>query len=463
MCTSIAVGRLATVDGSWLVSRNEDCVRAGWNKAMIRRPLPEWLAFPNAVANGVWTLGNGMQVKVPGAHYPYTGMPDASANQEATSAVGNRFFFEERGVNSCNFAISATNSMTTNAAAMAADPFVAAGLAESILPTLLLPQARSAQHALELIAGYMAATGASEPNGLLLADPQESWYVEIGSGHHWIAVRVPEREYLAVANAMRVHGVDLDDQANVRHSDGLLSFVRDHRLLPNADPRSFDFAAAFGELGQPYNVDRIWLAQHLLTPSLVQPVRQPQYPLFLRPDHAVGPEDVMTVLRATYAGTPLQGKADRPIGWGKTAESHVIALDPNQPAPLRALIWQCVSTPLGAPYLPFPAALDVIPATYARGSDTYGTDSAYWAYRGLYTLAETAGAATRDAVSAMWREHERRLVCEQRHLRHLMGGDGGAAGDGSILQHWGRGAIYAGLELAQATRNQVMTSLTASD
>lgn len=467
MCTSIAVGHDASADGSLLVARNEDCIRASWNKAMIRRPQPEWLAFPNAVANGVWTLGNGMRVPVPIASYAYTGMPDAGAAAEASAAIGNRFLFEERGVNSCGFAISATNSMTTNPAAQAADPFVGqagsdegAGLAESILPTLLLPQARSALHALELLSGYMETVGASEPNGLFVADPSAIWYVEIGSGHHWVAVRVPAGACLIVANALRVHGVDLDDTANVRHSAGLLSFVREHRLLADADPHRFDFAAAFGELGQPYNVDRVWLGQLLLTPSLKQPVRQPQYPLFLAPDRPLGPGDVMRVLRAGYAGTALEGIAERPIGWNKTAESHVMVLDGAMPDGLRALIWQCVGTPLCAPYLPFFSGLEQIPEAYARGDDHYGTDSAYWAYRGLYTLAQTAGQA--DQVATMWLAYQTRLIAQQQSLRSLLTGSDAAEprAHTGIAHGYCAGTIAAGLALARATRNRLMTELT---
>lgn len=112
MCTSIAVGQEASVDGSLLVARNEDCTCASRNKAMIRRLQPEWVAFPNSVALGMWTLGNGMQV--PASSYAYISMPDVGAAEEATAAIGNRFLFEERGVNSCYFDISATNSMTSN-------------------------------------------------------------------------------------------------------------------------------------------------------------------------------------------------------------------------------------------------------------------------------------------------------------------------------------------------------------
>lgn len=467
MCTSIAVGRDASSDGSLLVARNEDCERANWNKAMIRRAQPEWLAFPNSVANGIWTLGNGMRVPVPATSYAYTGMPDASAAGEAIAAIGNRFLFEERGVNSCDFAISATNSMTTNPAAQAADPFVGlagsgegAGLAEIILPTLLLPQARSASHALDLLAGYMQTVGASESNGLFLADPSGTWYVEIGSGHHWIAVRVPAGACIAVANAMRVHGVDLDDTANVRHSEGLLAFVRDHWLLANADPHCFDFAAAFGELGQHYDVDRIWLAQLLLTPSLAQPVRQLQYPLFLAPDRPVGPGDLMQVLRAGYDGTALEGIGQRPIGWSKTAESHVIVLDDAMPDGLRTLIWQCVGTPLCAPYLPFVGGLEHIPEAYARGDDHYGTDSAYWTYRGLYTLAQAAGRT--GHVASMWLAYQTQLIAQQRALRSLLAGGDAAGPDehAAIARAYCAGTIAEGLALARAIRNGLMTDLT---
>jgi dipeptidase len=463
MCTSIAVGKAASLDKTLLVARNEDCVRSNWNKAMIRREQSEWLAFPNCVVDNKWTLGNGMSVAVPKVSYAYTGMPDACANEEVTAAAGNRFFFEERGINTSNFAISATNSLATNAAASAADPFVLKGLAECILPTFLLPQATSARHALDLLREAMASIGASEPNGLFLADPKEVWYVEIGSGHHWIAVRLPPDRYIAVSNSMRVHGVDLENAESVQHSEGLYDFVTDHKLLAKPHPHRFDFARAFGILGKPYNVDRLWLAQHLLTPSRQQPIRQEQYPLFLAPDKPVGPEDVMRVLRATYAGTPLEGLAQRPIGYDKTAESHVIVLDAQMPPDLAGLIWQCIGTPLCAPYLPIFAGLKTIPSQYALGNDQYDAHSAYWSYRGLYALAKTAGSMVLEEVAAMWRVHERDLVAQQRELRRFLKSPLPAGLAMGMAARYSRGAIFEGLEIASQRRNSILTNLTKLD
>jgi len=101
---------------------------------------------------------------------------------------------------------------------------------------------------------------------------------------------------------------------------------------------------------------------------------------------------------------------------------------------------------------------------YANGSDTYGTHSAYWAYRGLFTLAETAGEATRDSVAAMWREHERRLVAQQRDLRGLLAGDAAVAQQDAvdIACRYSAGAVFEALEMARTTRDRLMTELTQS-
>ena len=153
--------------------------------------------------NGCW--GMAWPVPVPNVAYSYSGTPDAGADAEATSAIGNHFYYEERGINEKNFAISATNSLSMNKSASTADPLVLeASVIEAIIPTLLLPQAQSAQHAITLLGQYVETHGAGEANGVLLADLTESWYFEIGSGHHWIAVKIPEDQYIAVANGMRV-------------------------------------------------------------------------------------------------------------------------------------------------------------------------------------------------------------------------------------------------------------------
>lgn len=465
MCTSIMVGKGAMADGTILLSRNEDFTRNNWNKYLVYRQGPEYKsAAASVVRDGQWTLGNGLTVPVPQKAYGYSAVPDFAGYTESSSAIGDRYFFEERGINEKNVAISATNSLAINDKANAADPLLGAGgIAESVIPTLILPQVDSAGGAVELLGSYVEQFGASEVNGVLFGDPEESWYFENGSCHHWIAVRIPRDAYLVVANGMRVHDVDLDS-ADVRHSKGLYEFIVGHKLLENPDRRKLNFAAAFGILGNPYNEDRIWLAQKILTPSRVQEPRLPQYPLFLRPDGKLRVHDVMGVLRATYKGTVLEGKATRPIGYEATAESHIITLDASMPRELQGVIWQAISTPLGAPYMPLFQTMQVIPPGYTMGSNEYGPLSAYWAFRGLHSLANSQGEADMADVGQMWKQYECACLAEQPHikimLREMHRGSAPLALDFS--SRYSTGIAYQTVGMAHAKRNELMTRIAVA-
>lgn len=391
MCTSIVVGKKATYDNTIILARNEDYTRNNWNKYMVFRRVAEYdntNGNNQSVSNGFWTLGNGLKVPVPDKMYKYNAMPDAAGDEEATFSVIRHYFFEERGINERNVAISATNSLAINQKAVVADPLLdAGGIAESVITTLLLPQVESAADAVKLLGFYVEQYGASEVNGILIGDPFESWYFEIGSGHHWIAVRVPDDSYLAVANGMRVHSVDLDSK-NTMCSKKLFEFVCENKLLDKPKKDDFNFAEAFGIPGDPYNEDRIWLAQKILTPSLTQKPRLYQYPLFLKPDKKIHVGDIMGVLRATYKGTELDGIANRPIGVDRTAESHIMVLDRKMPHELQGMIWQVVSTPMGAPYIPLFSIMDEIPSCFGFGTNQYSPLSGYWSFRGLYGLCD---------------------------------------------------------------------------
>lgn len=420
MCTSIVAGKKATIDNVILVSRNEDFPSNNcWNKYMVYRDQPEYVNSM-VTKNGLWTLGNGLVIPIPEKKYRYNAVPDAMGYEESNIAIGNRYLFEERGINEKGVAISATNSLAINKQANKADPLLTeGGIAESVIPTILLPQAESALDGVKLLGHYVETSGAGEVNGILFGDSKEAWYFENGSAHHWIAVRVPDDMYIAVSNSMRVHDVNLDDKKNVLTSKGLFEFVKKTNLLKNPDRNKFDFAKAFGILGVPANTDRLWLAQKILTPSKKQNPRLDQYPLFLKPDKKIGVTDVMGVLRATYKGTILDGKpkANRPIGVPYTAESHIMTVDGKMPKELQGMIWQVISSPMGAPYMPLFSVMDEIPAGYSLGNTTYDTISAYWAFKGLYSLAATHKQGDLVKLRKSWADYEEQSLKEVESLK----------------------------------------------
>ena len=96
----------------------------------------------------------------------------------ADPAAGRNASGEAAGVNSAGVAISATESIYNSAAALAADPHnTETGIIEDAIPSVLLPQARSARHAVELLGRLVEERGAGEAFGVLMADtsPGEAW------------------------------------------------------------------------------------------------------------------------------------------------------------------------------------------------------------------------------------------------------------------------------------------------
>lgn len=414
MCTSILAGKEATEDNVLIVARDEDFDLNNWNKYLKPMRDPQYITDENCVKKGNWRMGNGLTVPVPQKALRYCSSPDGAGSQEAACSIGEHYFFEERGFNEKGLMISATNSMEINAEANDADHVVEIGIEESIILTLILPQAESALEAVRLLGYYVEKYGAMEANGISIADKEEIWYMEIGSGHHWIAVRVPQNCYLAVSNCMRIRGVDLDDTKNVQYSRGLYEFIVEANLLDNPDRNNLDFAGAFGYSGKSgtdpdpyYNVDRLWLAQYLLTPSLKQEIHQEEYPLFLVPDQKITVKKVAEILRAGYEGTPLEKVSKRPIGMVRTAESHIMVMDSSMPEGFEGMIWQTIGTPLGCPFMPLYPFMEEIPEEYALGDSVYDKDSAYWKFRSLFSIASGMGAL--EEVSSMWKQYEEEL------------------------------------------------------
>lgn len=399
-CTGIIVGRGASESGSIVIARNEDFPQNNWAKHMVVRPAEEY------GEGAAWEFGSGLKVAKPTSTLKYTAMPDWDAAYAGTGAGP----FEEVGVNSANVAVTATYSAHSNDKSMSADPFVAVGIEESVIPTLLLSQATSARHAVEMLGDYVETIGAAEADGLAVADQKEAWLIEIGSGHHWIAVRVPEDAYVVQANSLRIDDVDLTDSENVLHSEGLIDHVRQHALLETIDEAHFDFAGAFGVLGDPYNTDRIWLAQHILSPSIEQPTRAERYPLFLKPDESIGVLDIARMLRADYTGTPLDGVAERIIGIDRNVEAHIIEMRPDMPPELASVIWQSIGNVSDSIFIPIYGAITETPQAYRVGTDEYDAESAYWRFRSIGALLNSNEGQYRTALNDLRDQAEQNLV-----------------------------------------------------
>ena len=373
-CTTVLVGKDASQDGSTLIARNED-VDTAWAKHFVVHP---------ATSNGPTeyiSKDNGFKVTVPGAGLRYTATPDWQQKDGQDQ-------FSEDGINSANVAMSATESGTTNKKAQKADPFVKDGIAETSMVDVVLPYIHSAKEGVEYLGKIVEEKGSAENNGVIFSDKNSIWYMEIGSGHTWAAVRVPNDKYAVIANQTSIGTLKLNDHANYLASPGLAKFVKRHHLAQVTQNR-VNYAQAFGtnnKLDATYNWPRVWDGQRLLTPSKKQSIKQHDLALFMKPDQKISVATVQRVLASHFNGTKYDSNGKwvggyRPINVPTDVESHILQIRNDVPAEIAGVQWLAMASPATSVYVPFYTNVNTTPHQYQSGTDQPDQSSAYWTYK----------------------------------------------------------------------------------
>ncbi|USS86677.1 C69 family dipeptidase [Fructilactobacillus cliffordii] len=376
-CTSMLVGKNATVDGSTLIGRNEDA-KAAWPKRFV---VHEHQVATDPVV--FQSTANGFQLELPAEAAKYTATP------EWTDSEG---LFEEEGINEHGVAMSATESTYANDSVLGCDPLVKDGLGEEAMVTVVLPYVKSAREGVQRLGEIVSTKGASETNGILFSDAQEVWYFEIGSGHQWVAQRIPDDCYAVVANQMAIEKVDFNDQVNFQWSQGLEKFVTDNHLNP--DRHGFNFRHIFGtrtQMDTYYNTPRVWYGQRMFNPEIEQEPTSQDLPFLRKSSRRLSATDVQMLLSSHYQGTefdPVGTGSEfdkhrfRPISFAKTQESHVLQLQADLPVEIGGIHWLSMGVGAESTFVPFFAGISETPAAYQYpvGHD-YDPQSAYWNFK----------------------------------------------------------------------------------
>lgn len=384
-CTSILVGKNATIDGSTMIARNDDTFL----------PLtPQRFCVEPAVKNrkATWISNqNGFTAPMPANGYRYSMTPNVEVEKEGVYA--------ESGFNEKNVAMSATESVYGNERALAFDPLVENGLAEDSLQSMVLPLIDSARDGVRYLGDLIKKYGSPEGNGVLFSDKDEVWYMEIVTGHHWVAQRIPDDAYAVCANQVAIQEVDFDNPDNFMYSDGIQQFVEDNHL--NTDKTGFNFRHIFGtdnEKDRHYNTPRVWFGQKYFNPEIEQSPTSSDLPFICRTNKKISVEDIEYVLGSHYNETeydPLNSKNDdrklkfRPISMNRTQNSHVLQIRNDVDDNCSAIMWLCFGVPAFSPFVPFFGNANDTDPSYANTPVHLDDNSAYWMYRKLSMLVES--------------------------------------------------------------------------
>lgn len=392
-CTSILVGKAASLDGSTIIARTEDNSAACSPKRFVVIPGKTY-------AHELFTsAGNGFSMQLEGKGLRYTATPEADASEG---------FYEEAGINAAGVAMSATESTYANERVMAYDPLINDGLAEDALVTVVLPFIHSAREGVRRIGEIVAEHGSAENNSVLFSDANEVWYMELATGHHWVAQRIPDDAYAVCANRISIQEVNFDGD-DFLTSEGIQEFVDEHRLNPC--PVTFDFRRIFGTYTQQdvhYNAPRVWYGQHLFTPEVHQHPEDLDLPFIRYANHLIGVDDVAQLLSSHFDGTPFDPLGTdgdersrtryRAVSLSRTQEGHILQIRPDLPAERAGIHWIALGTTAFSPFIPFFANASSTHPAWATAGEKPTSDSAYWLLRMLGMLTESRRVLTARTV-----------------------------------------------------------------
>ncbi|ANK58839.1 MULTISPECIES: C69 family dipeptidase [Loigolactobacillus] len=383
-CTSIMVGKKASLDGATYISRNEDRLIAIHPKKFLVQPA---VSGRQEIYTSPY---NGLTVPLPERGYRYTSTPNGDQSDGPN---------EEDGFNEKNVGESATESVYANERVLAYDPFVENGLAEDSMTTLVLPFIDSARAGVRYLGELVKKYGSAEGNGVQFSDSDEVWYMEIVTGHQWVAVRIPDDCYAVAANQIAIEAIDFSDSNNYMWADGIQQFVEQNQLNPDTD--QWNFRHIFGtdtEKDHHYNTPRVWFAQRYLNPEIEQEPESPNLPFIRRANRKITVEDVQYILKSHYNETkydPLghgsehDKKTYRAISLSRTANSHILQMRDNSKNGAAGVQWLGFGVPSFCPHVPFFSNATDTDESYRKLPQEMSLDSAYWLYEALAMIVES--------------------------------------------------------------------------
>lgn len=430
-CTTILVGKKASFDGSTMIARNDDSGSGHFTakRFVVVKPEEQPRHYRSVISH--------VEMDLPDHPQRYTACPNVDPSKGIWAASG---------INASNVAMTATETITTNARVLGADPLVeleeadkasgrpekAGGIGEEDLIVLTLPYIHSAREGVQRLGALHEQYGTYETNGVGFADGNEIWWFESVGGHHWIARRVPDEAYVVMPNQLGIDYFDLRDacgeQKDFMCSPDLAAWMKENHLdltlrggnaqvTSDADRSGeepegvFNPRDAFGshdDADHVYNTPRAWFMLRTLNPGTAvwdgpnaeYTPQSDDLPWCMIPERKVTVEDVKYVLSSHYQGTPYDpygsyGDASmrgayRSIGINRNDFLALLQIRPDVDARFRAVEWIAFASNAFNALAPFYTNVEDTPSYMKDTTLRVSTDSFYWASRLIAALTDAS-------------------------------------------------------------------------
>ena len=211
-CSLFYFGGAFTDDGANLFFRGEDQDGADENKLYLVTPAGTNMAGDHyqGCFGFTWVFTHD--------NYRYLSRRDDNLVKSCPDCGGTHDHrpFEEAGTNECGVTVTATQGLSPTDEILEADPYVQTGIHEAEIATVILSEAATAREGVELLKRIVETDGIWEEGfGVMICDQKEQWYVEVCTGHEFLAVLLPESVAFFEANVSVLGLLDLDDTEHI--------------------------------------------------------------------------------------------------------------------------------------------------------------------------------------------------------------------------------------------------------
>lgn len=423
-CSAFIVGKDLTADGSTLFGRTEDYPYAPDGG----RHNQNYVVVPAKT----YKDGDKIEDESNGFTYPHL------ANEMKYTAVydsdrdnGSNGNFAAHGFNELGVAMTATVSATPNDKVLKEDPLVKDGLPEASLVDLALPRAKTAREVIETVAKVLDEKGSAEGNIIVAADKNELWYMEILSGHQYVAIKFPTNKYAVFANTYYLGHVDLNDKENVIASKDVEEVAKKADNYKTDKDGNFMIAKSYGpDKYMERNRSRTYAGIKWMDPQAKVNYDDEVFDLLREPtdpNKKYTVHDVIAEQRNRFEHLP-EYKADDLVEVGKkidtnvykyalgnenVIDAHVYQIKPNLPNAFGGVMWLGLAQSRNTPYVPFYGNVEDTYEAFKNRSTKYDGKSWYWTVWHIDQMVMKYPEIFGNSIQEKWKEKEAEWDKEQ--------------------------------------------------
>ena len=403
-CTIFAVGKLASDDGSTMVShtcdsRGDDLrlwmipsMPAGTERDIVLngREGADYSQFPEVKDYGK----NGMALEV--------FKPEKDTNRYIHAMYS---FMNDKGLamgeSTCSINSNIDQGKKIRAAYKNKDGIIDCYMIQD----LALENCATAREAVEFMGRLIDEYGWNgSPECINICDGNEAWIMECYGAHVWVAARVPDDAVFVAANRARINFFVENDPDNYLYAPALKDFVKENDLWDGTDWSTFIPCWTFAPYGyRPYSTRREWRAMCLLNPEVgatLDPEEQDpdrNWPCFVVPSEKVSVQKIYEICGDYYQGTeydisesiwggefgdalnPAQDFSQRAINSYRCTYIQIANVKAWLPEEARCLVWYGCGAADTNYLTPLFGCMTELDPMFTHGLRTeYDPDTAWW-------------------------------------------------------------------------------------